>query len=104
MTNINLYHGGQRDLVHSIAGYGLLPGKDFFCSRQQSLAWEAASSYENGAVLRIALPAEIFREGLRRGYFEERPYLGSLPVQFSMEVVVRKPEGIDIVNKALLGH
>ncbi|MEK6845369.1 MAG: hypothetical protein AABY26_01310 [Nanoarchaeota archaeon] len=100
---ISLYHGGRKVLVDTISGYGLNQEKIFYCSRQRSLADAAADSFGiDGRVLKIDLPASIFSRGIAEGFFEERLYLGSIPIDYALEVVVKPGRGIDIINHALL--
>src|SRR3989338_10935350 len=108
MTNTNtiaLYHGGNRVLLDSIALFGLHLEQEFYCSRQQSLAEEAARSHgTEGAVLRIPLAEALFNRGIKEGWIEERLYMGCIQVEGAREVIVKK-EGIPAFNQALLqGH
>lgn len=99
---ITLYHGGRKNRLDTIRGYGLHQRKDFYCSRNHILADEAANSFGfEGSILQFSLPETIFRVCLQRGYFEERPYLGCIQVEGTWEVIVHRGEGIEVVNTVL---
>lgn len=99
---ISLYHGGRKHSLDTILGYGLHQRTDFYCSRDHNLAEEAANAYGlDGSVLQMSMPETIFRVCLQRGYFEERPYLGCIQVEGTWEVIVRRGEGIKVINTVL---
>ncbi len=103
MDIIKLYHGGELDKICNLRVWGLNDQQPFYCTRNRGLAEEARNSHGiDGTLLEIEVPKEKFAEGLRKGYLEERPYLGCIPVEFSTEVEVKPGEGSTFMNQFIL--
>ena len=101
MKTILLYHGGNRKDIDTIIGSGVQE-RDFFATLQEPLAQMAASDFgPEGRVLRIGIPLDVFKWASERGYFEERAYLGSIPVESIREVVVHAPFGTRVLNEVI---
>ena len=102
MERIKLYHGGEQDKVMDLQYWGLNHNQPFYCTRVQALAEEAQRSHGlDGRLLELDVPKEIFEGCLAAGYWEERPYMGCMPIDHSTEVVVNPGEGTEIMNKVI---
>ena len=97
MNRIKLYHGGSRTFLDSCC-IALDPERSFYCSRDKSIANQAAFDHGcEGSVRYIAIPHSIFRAALAKGLFEERPYAGALS-EGSTEIIIRSGKGIHLLN------
>jgi hypothetical protein len=86
-------------------GYGLLRDRDFYCTRHRSLAEVAREIHGiEGTILILSFPKIIFDSALRLGIWEERSYLGCIPIEGTREVVVHHGLGIDVLNFFMQDH
>jgi len=103
---IILYHGGDAANILEIRSYGLSYGRRFYCTRQKSLAQEAAYGYGvDGALLEILIPHKLFDYCKQAGVLEERYYLGVIQLfEGSSEVIISSKQGLDIINDCQQAH
>jgi hypothetical protein len=100
LEKITLYHGGNLDQVSDLRAWGLNHQQSFYCTRDRGLAEEARNSHGiDGTLLKIEVPKNEFVEGLEKGYLEERPYMGCIPVDFSREVEVKPGKGTAFMSQ-----
>ena len=84
---IILYHGGDAANILEIRSYGLSYGRRFYCTRQKSLAQEAAYGYGvDGALLEILIPHKLFDYCKQAG------------------VIISSKQGLDIINDCQQAH
>jgi len=96
---INLYHGGPRDQIGHFQAWGLDETRPLYCTRHLNLAREAANP--EGKVFYFPIPRAVFQEYISEGYFEEKPYLGSIQVEWCNEVIVHPGASITLLNTIL---
>lgn len=100
---VTLYHGGHIDNVANLmyGGGRLAVDRQFFCTTNEALAWEASSIHGlDGSVLRIVLEATHYRYCVEQGLFEVREYLGVIQYDGAREVVVKPGHGIRVINES----